>query len=73
MIRFTHEGQQTDRDVPAHAHAIGPTAIEIAGVAAQTTATIRRTSETTWVVTVTAEGETVTAEVIDASNKQITS
>ena len=36
MIRFTHAGQQTDRDVPAHAHAIGPTAIEIAGWAAQT-------------------------------------
>ena len=63
MIRFTHEGQQTDRDVPAHAHAIGPTAIEIAGWPAQTTAIIRQTSETTWVVI--AQDQSVTAEVVD--------
>ena len=62
MIRFTHAGQQTDRDVPAHAHAIGPTAIEIAGWALQTTATIRRTSQTTWIII--AQDDTVTAEAL---------
>ena len=62
MIRFTYQGQQTDRDVLAHAHAIGPTAVEIANWPEQTTATIRQTSNTTWVVI--AQDETVTVQVL---------
>ena len=62
MIRFVYQGQHTDRDVLAHAHAIGPTAVEIANWPAQTTTTIKQTSETTWVVM--AQNETVTAELV---------
>lgn len=62
MIRFTYYGSAFDRSVPPIALAIGPEAATVAGWSVGVTVDTRQTSATTW--TITAQGETVTAEVV---------
>ena len=64
MIRFIYQGVETDRDVAPIVYTVSAEAAEIAGWVEGVTVDTRQTSPTTW--TVTAQGETVTAEVIDA-------
>ena len=64
MIRFTYQGAQTDQDVPADGNSVAVAAATLAGWGEGVTVRAQQTSPTTW--TFTAEGETVTAEVIDA-------
>lgn len=64
MIRFTYQGVETDRDVAPIVYTVSAEAAEIAGWGEGVTVDTRQTTATTW--TITAEGETVTAEVIDA-------
>lgn len=64
MIRFSYQGTQFDRDVAPIVYTVSAQAAEIAGWGEGVTVDTRQTSATTW--TVTAQGEIVTAEVIDA-------
>ena len=63
MIRFVFEGEATEKDIPAHGNAIGPAALDVAGVDPGVVFHVRQTSATTWIVTTA--GETVTAEGIE--------
>lgn len=62
MIRFTYQGAQTDQEVFPHGNSIAAAAALIAGWGEGVTIRGRQTSSTTW--TFTAQGETVTAEVL---------
>ena len=63
MIRFFYQGTQFDRDVAPIVYTVSAQAAEIAGWGESVTVDTRQTSATTW--TITSQGETVTAEVID--------
>jgi len=62
MIRFTYNGTDTDRDISAEMQTVASVAADIAGWSSGVSIHVTQTSATTW--TVTAQGETVTAEVI---------
>jgi len=62
MIRFEHNGTQTDQAVPADINSVAVAAAAVAGWGEGVTFHVTQTSATTW--TVTAQGEIVTAEVI---------
>ena len=64
MIRFTYQGTDTDQDVSPDICSVADAAADLAGWGSGVPVTARQTSATTW--TVTSEGETVTAAVIDA-------
>jgi len=62
MIRFTYEGAVTDQNVDSHPNSIAAAAATLAGWGEGVTIRGEQTSVTTW--TFTAQGETVTAEVL---------
>ena len=66
MIRFIFRGVATDLDIPAHTNAIGPAALAVSGAESDCVFSVRQTSEAAWIVTV--QGQTITAEVIDADS-----
>jgi len=64
MIRFTYNGTDTNQDVSPEICSVADAAADLAGWGSGVPVTARQTSETTWIVT--SQGQTVTAEVIDA-------
>lgn len=64
MIRFTYNGVDTDQDIPPDIRSVASTAADIAEWALAVSVQATQTSATTW--TITAQGESVTAEVIES-------
>ena len=64
MIRFSYQGTDTDQDVSPDILSVADAAANLAGWGSGVSIQTTQTSATTWIVT--SEGETVTAEVMDA-------
>jgi len=64
MIRFTLQGNDTDQDISPDICSVVNAAADLARWGSGVSVQARQTSATTW--TVTSQGETVTAELIDA-------